>query len=101
MLFMLTYKPLPGKAAEAIQLREDWIEKYSKEFRERVKIVQEFVDPCELRGYMVLEAGSEKELARLIVLQTVFGQACEFELHPVVDIAKALAEGVEDVSRLL
>jgi hypothetical protein len=101
MLFMMTYRPLPGKAVEAIALRQRWNEKYSQEFRKHVKIIQEFADPCRLRGYLVLEAEDEKELGRLLALQSVFGDTCEFELHPVVDVRKALAERDEEPSVLL
>ena len=101
MMFMVSYKPLPGKAAEAIRLREDWMEKYAQKFREHVTILQDLVDPCDLSGYLLIEAGSEAELTQLGVLQRFFGSAVQFELHTVVDVSKGIAKGAQEPSRLL
>ena len=51
--------------------------------------------------YLILEANDEKGLAQLLSLQMVFGDDCDFELHPIIDIRKALDEGLEEPSRLL
>lgn len=101
MLFMLSYEPFPGKATEALRLREEWHQKYSEEFRKRIKVVQEFADPCALRGYLLLDVESEDQLGQLLVLRSVFGDAVEFDLHPAVDLRKAIDRGVQEPSHLL
>ena len=86
---------------EALRLREEWHQKYSSEFRKRIKIVQEFADPCALRGCLLLEVENQEQLGQLLVLRTVFGDAVDFDLHPAVDLRKAIEKGVQEPTRLL
>jgi hypothetical protein len=98
---MLSYGAYPGKGAEAIRLRQRWQEKYSEAFRKRVNVIHEFVDPSALVGYLLLEIDDQNHLASLLSIQTVFGDAVEFKLHPIIDIRQALEIGVEEPAGLL
>ena len=98
---MLSYGAYPGKGAEAIRLRQRWQEKYSEAFRKRVNVIHEFVDPSALVGYLLLEMDDQNHLASLLSIQTVFGDAVEFKLHPIIDIRQALKTGVEEPAGLL
>ncbi len=101
MLFMLCYRALPGKGAEALRMRHEWQEKYSDAFRKRIKVIHEFVDPSALVGCLVIEINDHKHLASLLSIQTVFGDTAEFNLHPVIDIREALKTGMEEPTGLL
>jgi len=101
MLFMLGYRAYPGKGAEALRMRQEWQDKYSEAFRKRVNVIHEFVDPSALVGCLLLEMDDHNHLASLLSLQTVFGDAVEFKLHPVIDIRQALEAGVEEPAGLL
>jgi hypothetical protein len=101
MLFMLSYKAYPGKGAEAVRLRQRWQEKYSVAFRKKVNVIHEFTDPSSLIGCLLLEMDDHTHLASLLSIQTVFGDAVEFELHPVIDVSQALQAGVEEPTGLL
>lgn len=101
MLFMLSYKAYPGKGAEALRLRQRWQEKYSAAFRKRVNVIHEFTDPSSLVGCLLIEMDDHSHLASLLSIQTVFGDAVEFKLHPVIDVSQALQAGVEEPAGLL
>lgn len=101
MLFMLCYSAYPGKGAEALRMRQQWQGKYSEAFRKRLNVIHEFVDPSSLVGFLLLEMDDHNHLASLLSIQTVFGDAVEFKLHPVIDIRQALEAGVEEPAGLL
>ena len=101
MLFMLSYKAYPGKGAEALELRQQWQEKYSGVFRKQVKVVHEFTDPSSLVGCLLLEMDNNSHLGSLLPIQSVFGDAVEFNLNPVIDMKQALEAGMEEPAGLL
>ena len=101
MLFMLNYKAYPGKGAEALKLRQKWQEKYSEKFRKQVEVIHEFTDPSSLVGCLLFEMDTNDHLASLLPIQTVFGDAVEFNLHPVIDMSRALESGMEEPTGLL
>ena len=100
MLFMLSYKPYPGKGAQAVELRHRWDDKYSTAFRKHVNIIHEYADPAQLVGYILVEIDDHSQLSAFLSLQSVFGDAIQFELHPVVDVKQAFAEGAEEPAGL-
>ncbi len=100
MLFMLSYKPYPGKGARAVELRHRWDDKYSTAFRKHVNIIHEYADPAQLVGYILLEIDDHPQLSVFLSLQSVFGDVIQFELHPVIDVRQAFDEGAEEPAGL-
>lgn len=100
MLFMLSYKPYSGKGAQAVALRQIWQDKYSTAFRKHVNIIQEYADPAQLVGYMLVELDEHHQLSIFLSLQTVFGDVIQFDLHPVINVGQAFNEGAEEPAGL-